>query len=310
MSRVLGLGKVTKDVFNRCVLPFIPIKKPIEIDGATMSLGGNTVIAHSPSIGVPTEALGFFAFHYSASNVASKFGIPSHLILGIYLPINTTEKALQVIAKNIGDEARKYGVTITAGQAATYYGIEIPLLTATCMGEVLRSSGEVKTGDIVLLVGEVGGEAVWLDMLSKDIKTDIWKGFTPLPTILSLQSINGVKLMHDISEGGVKGALFEIVDHIQGLKVSSETITLFPGAERFPGDIFRAPTYGAFVVISESPSVELIQAKCKEHGLPCNVIGKVISDKYLFFDNQLIHEQKRTVLDEIYGSLKKKKGLE
>jgi hydrogenase maturation factor len=230
--------------------------------------------------------------------------------LGIYLPINTTEKALQVITKSLGDEARKYGVTITAGQTATYYGIEIPLLTATCMGEVLRSSVEVKTGDIVLLAGEVGGEAVWLDKLSKDIKTDIWKGFTPLATILSLQSIEGIRLMHDVSEGGVKGALFEIVNNNQGLRVSSENIRLFPGAEKIQGDIFRAPTYGTFVIISESPSVELIQAKCKEHGLPCNVIGKVASDRYLFFDNQLIHEQKRTVLDEIYGSFEKKKGLD
>lgn len=307
MSRVLGLGKVTREVFHRCVLPFIPIEKAIELDGATTSLGGNMVIAHSPSIGVPIESLGFFAFHYSATNVASKFGKPSHLILGIYLPLNSTEKDLQVITQSVGVEARKFGVNITAGQTATYYGLEIPLLTATCIGSSLRPPGEVLIGDMVLLVGEVGGEAVWLDMLSKDIKTEMWRNFTPLPAILSLHDLDGIRIMHDVSEGGVKGALLEITSSEgYGLRVSSQSIKMYPGAEKLKGDIFRAPTYGAFIIITESDTVEIVQAKCGEHGLPCNIIGEVRSKQGLMFDGRLIQEEKRTILDEIYGSYDKK----
>jgi hydrogenase maturation factor len=309
MTRVLGLGKVTQEVFNRSVLPFIPIEKEIELDGAITTLRGNTVIAHSPSIGVPIDALGFFAFHYSASNVASKFGLPRHLISGIYLPLNTKEKELQIISKSLGDEAKKYKVTITAGQTATYYGIEIPLLTATCIGEALRPPAEIMSGDNVLLIGKVGGEAFWLDMLSKGISTEMWKEFTPLPVILSLQSVEGIKIIHDVSEGGVKGALFEIAtsnDH--GMRVSSENIVIYPGAENLQGDILRAPSYGTFIVISESSAVEPIQEKCKEHEVPCSIIGEITSTQGLFFDNLLIKEQKRTVLDEVYGSFDKKKG--
>ncbi|MDP2901233.1 MAG: hypothetical protein Q8O47_09725, partial [Candidatus Bathyarchaeota archaeon] len=70
MAEVLGLGKVSREVFRRSVLPFIPLDKELELDGATVKLTERTVIAHSPSIGVPLEALGFFAFHYAASNVA------------------------------------------------------------------------------------------------------------------------------------------------------------------------------------------------------------------------------------------------
>jgi hydrogenase maturation factor len=310
MTRVLGLGKVTREVFYRCVQPFIPIEKAIELDGATTNLKGNIVIAHSPSIGVPIEALGFFAFHYSATNVASKFGTPSHLIIGIYLPLNTTEKDLQVITQSLGVEARKFGVTITAGQTATYYGIEIPLLTATCMGKALRAPGEVMTGDVVLLAGEVGGEAFWLDMLSKDIKTEIWRNFTPLPVILSLHNIDGIRIMHDVSEGGIKGALLEITaSEGYGLKVSSESIKMYPGVKKLKGDIFRAPTYGAFIIITDSNTAETVQAKCGGHGLPCSIIGEVTSKQGLLFDGQLVQEEKRTILDEIYGSYDKEKGL-
>lgn len=310
MTDVLGLGKVSREVFNRCVLPYIPVEKEIELDGATTNLTGETVIAHAPSIGVPTEALGFFAFHYSASNVASKFGKPTHLISGIYLPLRSTEENLQTIAKSLGDEAKKYGVTITAGQTATYYGVEIPLLTATCLGQRTKSPAEVEVGDKLLLVGEVGGEAVWLDKISRSEKTGMWKKFTPLPQILALQEVSGVKLMHDVSEGGVKGSLLEIVvNNSYGLSASSDGVVLYDGADGLQGDIMRAPTYGALIVIAMPDTVAEVQGRCSQLGVPCSVIGEVVSERGLNFDGEPVSEQERIDLDEIYGSFTQKDSL-
>ena len=304
MSGKLGLGKVNREVFNRSVLPFIPVEKALELDGATTTLSGHTVIAHSPSIGVPIEALGFFAFHYSASNVASKFGKPSHLISGIYLPLKTTEEELRIITKGLGNEAKKYGVTVTAGQTATYYGLDIPLLTTTCIGESIRTPDDVDDGDLILLVGEVGGEAVWLERLSKENHVEeMWRGFTPLPIILSLQTVSGVKLMHDVSEGGVKGSLFEVANSINyGIKASSDGVALYQGAENLSGDIFKAPSYSTLIVIIELNAVEHVQSICEEQGVPCKVIGEIISDQGLIFDGESIDKQERINLDEIYGS--------
>ena len=310
MTDVLGLGKVTREVFNRSVLPYIPVEKEIELDGATTNLTGETVIAHAPSIGVPIEALGFFAFHYSASNVASKFGKPTHLISGIYLPLKSTEEELQTIAKSLGDEAKKYGVTITAGQTATYYGVDIPLLTTTCIGKRVKTPVEVQTGDRVLLVGEVGGEAVWLSKISRGEGTDIWKQFTPLPNILALQNVSGIKLLHDVSEGGVKGSLLEIaVNNSYGMHVSSDDVALYDGAELLEGDIMKAPTYGALIVIVAPESVIEVQGVCSQLGLPYSVIGEVCSERGLVFDGQSIVEQERVNLDEIYGSFTQKDSL-
>ncbi|MCW4048719.1 MAG: AIR synthase related protein, partial [Candidatus Bathyarchaeota archaeon] len=178
MSGELGLGKVTREVFKRSVLPYIPVGKAIEIDGATISLTENTVVAHSPSIGVPTEALGFFAFHYAASNVACRFGKPNHLVMGIYLPLKTKEEELKIIAKSLGDEAKKYNVAVSAGQTATYYGLDIPLVTATCMGEAIRTPLHPKKGDRVAIVGEIGKEGAWLEKIAQGQGKNEWRKFT------------------------------------------------------------------------------------------------------------------------------------
>ena len=309
MSDALGLGKVTKEIFNRSVLPYLPVEKSLELDGATTELKGNTVIAHSPSIGVPNDALGFFSFHYAASNVASRFGKPTHMISGIYLPLKTSESDLKVIAKNLGDEARKYGVIVTAGQTATYYGLEIPLLTSTCIGEEIRAPSKPRNGDRVVLIGEVGGEAVWLNKLSKGEGSEEWRKFTPLPIILSIQGIGGIRVMHDVSEGGVTGALYEVAEgHEIGLDVSSEDIVYASGVEALDGEALRAPTYGTLITIVDPEGVMEVKQKCQEIGVPCSVIGTVTEAAGLMLDGVKVLEQKRTGIDEIYGSFEERKG--
>ena len=303
MSDTLGLGKVTKEIFNRSVLPYLPIEKNLELDGATTRFSGNTVIAHSPSIGVPIEALGFFSFHYAASNVASRFGKPTHMISGIYLPLKTRESDLRVIAKSLGNEAKKYGVIVTAGQTATYFGLEIPLLTSTCMGGEVRSPEKPMVGDSVLLVGEVGGEAVWLDRLAKGREYEGWMRFTPLPAILSLQNVDHVRIMHDVSEGGVIGALYEIAEsHKVIIDASSDSIVYAEGVTELDGEILRAPTYGALITIVNPEGVNEAKKRCQDIGVSCTIIGSVFKGNGLILDGEPVTEQRRIDIDEIYGS--------
>lgn len=302
MSETLGLGKVTKKIFNRSVLPYLPIEKSLELDGATTKFSGNTVIAHSPSIGVPIEALGFFSFHYAASNVASRFGKPTHMISGIYLPLKTRESDLKIIAKSLGDEAKKYSVIVTAGQTATYVGLEIPLLTSTCMGAEVRPPEKPRVGDAVLLVGEVGGEAVWLDRLAKGQEYENWTRFTPLPAILFLQNVVHVKIMHDVSEGGVIGALYEIAEgHKVMIDASSDNIVYAEGVQELDGEILRAPTYGALISIVSPEGVNEAKKRCQEIGVPCVIIGSVKEGNGLTLDGKPVTEQRRIDIDEIYG---------
>jgi len=304
LGDALGLGKVSREVFRRSVLPFIPVEGEPELDGASVRLSGHTVIAHSPSIGVPLEALGFFAFHYSACNVAAKFGRPTHLITGIYLPLNTSEEDLRTISKSLGEEARRYGVKVTAGQTATYSGLEIPLVTSTCLGESVGAPHAPGSGDRVLIIGEVGGEAVWLKELSIGRGSEVWRSFTPLPVILRLQRVPGIKLIHDVSEGGVKGSLYEAADSL-GIKVNISTVNLVyaEGAKGLGEDPLRGPSYGVLIVFSEPGSVQGVADLCRELGLPCVDAGSINEGSGLYIDGERVSEQKRVELDDIYGSI-------
>ena len=302
----LGLGKVTRDVFERCVLPYIPLEGNLELDGSTVNLQGRTVIAHSPSIGVPPEPLGFFAFHYAACNVAVRFGKPKYISTGIYLPLNSTEEELVTIVKSLGSEAIKYGVKIVAGQTATYYGLQIPFVSTTCFGEVVRVSAKPTVGDKVFLVGKVGGEAVWLKRLSLGRNTDNWRNFTSYPAILGLQNVEGVKVMHDVSEGGVKGALAEVLSDIQlGLSFSSENLHYAEDTIELEQDVLRAPTYGSLIVAASHNATESILNTCNKIGYQCSELGALLKRTGLRVNGDLVEPNARGYIDELYGAFKK-----
>ena len=311
MSGVLGLGKVSREVFERSVLPYIPLDRELELDGATVSLTDKTVIAHSPSIGVPLEALGFFAFHYAASNVACRFGVPTHMITGIYLPLKTRESDLKIIAKSLGDEARKYGVVIVAGQTATYYGLEIPFVSTTCLGEQKRKPSKLCVGDMVLLVGEVGGEAVWITGLSRGAEDDRWRDFTVLPKIRAISDVEGVKLLHDVSEGGVKGAVGEVLRSFGlGLSFDSSSLAYVRGAQKLEQDLLRAPTYGTLIAIVDPSSVDEVKKRCGVIGAHVSILGALLEKEGLTVDGTRVEEQARIEIDELYGSFRKLDELE
>jgi hydrogenase maturation factor len=304
-SGILGLGKVSREVLMRSVFPFIPLEEQPSLDGGFAYLRGRTAISHSPSIGVPLEPLGFFAFHYAASNVACLFARPKHLIVGIYLPLGTEESDLCTIAAGIGDEARRYDVTVAAGQTATYFGLEMPLIASTCIGNPIRKPSRIRGGDRVAIVGDVGGEALWLRDLSNGRMDNRWRKFTPLPMALELIGMGGVRLMHDVSEGGVRGALREIAEakNIR-LDVDSGEVPFVRGVESLGQDVMSVPTYGTLVlIIKPGISDELIET-FERVGYPFALIGEVKTGTGVYLDRVRMEGLGRTTIDELYGTFK------
>ncbi len=303
---VLGLGKVSPEVLERSVFSLLPMEAEPTLDGGTIFLDGKAVIAHSPSIGVPLDALGFFAFHYAASNVAARFGRPRHLVTGIYLPLETRERDLRTISQNLGDEAKRYGVTVVAGQTATYFGLEIPLITTTCIGEPVGKSVRPRSGDRVFILGSVGGEAVWLKRLSSGGGDDDFRGYTPLPYALRMHGIPGVRLMHDVSEGGVKRALLEVSSaHNMKVDVDSDFINYVKGTDALDQDILKAPSYGALIVVADKDSKVDIIDICSELDVPFADAGIMGMGEGLYIDGERVEQGGRIAIDKVYGAFKR-----
>ena len=78
------------------------------------------------------------------------------------------------------------------------------------------------------------------------------------------------------------------------------------GVEELEGEALRAPTYGALIAIVSETCVVEVSSRCQEIGVPCTFIGSVNGVTGLTLNGEIVLEQKRTGIDEIYGSFDKK----
>lgn len=257
------LGKVPLDK----ILKTIGTKK-LELD--SNEIFGDYLATVNPAIGVPDEFLGFFAYHYAATNIAVSFARPEYALLDLNFPEGYPDDTIEKIMKDFLRECEKYGTRLIGGHTARYRGIEWPIASTTIIGKRVRERERPSPGDTVLLIGEVGLETAWLMGEKIDPRT-----LTPLPTAIQLTSAPGLKLLHDVSEGGVYRAIEDIAQaYSVAIDISSNEIPLYPG---FPSglDPLTSPSYGTLIAIANSPPGLL--SYCSEKGIKCKEIGKVFA---------------------------------
>jgi len=254
----------------------IPLNRVVDIlkhAGVAPSLDanpveGDLVVSTNPAVGVPSEALGFFAFHYSAANVAVAHAQPLYATLTVTMPPGASDEEVEAVVRGFAEECRRYGVRLVGGHTARYEGIEYPLAASTVIGRKVRDRAAPSTGDTVYAVGLVGAEAAWLLGGSVPLRE-----MTPLDHALQLQEASEVKFMHDVSEGGVLGALVEVsLYYSLEIELQPEGVKLHPGIPEWV-DPFTAPSYGVLLAFTDSPRE--FEALCDEKSLPCSKIGSV-----------------------------------
>ena len=309
-KKKLDLGKVYGDTLEKAVLSCMPIYKEASLDANTIQTRGKIAISHNPALGLPLETLGFFAFHYAASNVAMRFARPKYIIIGINLPPESTEEELKTITKNLGAEAKRYGVEVVAGHTGVYKGINVPLVSATCIGNVVRRPEPTSHGDPVVILGSVGAEAIWLQSLadSTDLKKeDAWRQLTPLPPALELLKLDGIRFLHDVSEGGAIGAVYDISRKTKlKLSLRSDLMPFAKGVENLRSDPLRSPSYGVLVAVIKKNTWPMVLRISRKMGYACSLVGKILKGNGAYIDGVRVENIERTRLDEIYGTFLKR----
>jgi hydrogenase maturation factor len=123
--------------------------------------------------------------------------------------------------------------------------------------------------------------------------------------MLRLQMVDGVTLMHDVSEGGVKRALQEVSEALDvRLDVDSGDVRIAEGVRSLSEDPLRLPTYGAMIALVGSGAGEAVEEACSELGVPCSMVGAVEEGRGLVVDGEEVGRLERIDLDWLYGSFK------
>ncbi|MEM3466717.1 MAG: AIR synthase related protein, partial [Candidatus Jordarchaeales archaeon] len=213
----------------------------VGVDNSEISLDGIKIIVSSDPVTGARENLGRIGVDVSTNDVALSGAKPEFLLIVLILPPGTGEKEVGRVMKQASAEAKRLGVTIVGGHTEYASIVKNPVFVGTAIGwtrrrRLITSSG-AKAGENIVMVGEAGIEGT--SILASDLGEKLVEKGVP-PQVLrrarrlvenlsivepALVSAKYVSAMHDPTEGGVLGGIFEICEASgKGCFVNMESI--------------------------------------------------------------------------------------
>ncbi|MCJ8211344.1 AIR synthase family protein [Mucilaginibacter sp. RS28] len=302
-------GKIDGGSFDELILPRLGYHRPnikqgpaFGVDVSLIDLGGNLGMAMTsdplsliPSLGLAESA--WLSVHLMANDMATTGFSPMYAQMVLNLPPQFSQADLTTYWDHIHRYCKDIGVAITGGhtgsivgQNSTIAGGGTMLLTAP-LDEILLSN-HARPGDVIIVTKECAlSSAAILAMsfpqtvqqrLGKEVYSESCALFyqtSSLPDALAATSTGKVTAMHDVTEGGVLGAVYEMAK-ASGVGATIDNDLLPVGypqqlvTQLFGIDARFCIGAGAMVIAAERGSEQQVLAVLAAKQIKGSVIGE------------------------------------
>ena len=282
-------------------------------DCAILSFGEgyDTVLSTTP-VTAPTEDISTYAIHMALNNIAAAEAQPVGVMLTIILPEQAEESELQMIMERAEDICRNCRVEIIGGHTETLPGIIVPIMTVTGVGKRRTTGADsmrgVRAGQDIVISKWIGLEGTI--RLARERREELCKRYpvrmveeaaaydrylSVIPEAATAMK-SGVCGMHDVSRGGIFGALWELavkagvgleID-LKKIPVKQETIEICEFFEINPYELLS----GGCLIMATDDGEELVAA-LKREDIPAVVIGRTTDSN----DRVIYNEDEKRYLD-------------
>lgn len=297
----MKVGKLPESVLLRSVLKQINHRREEVLIGpalgqdcAVLALAeGEVFTLSSDPITGTVKDLGSHSIHITANDLAASGAEPVGVMLTILLPETTSEEELRQIMKDAEAACAGLQMEILGGHTEITNVVKQPLISVTGVGKIkkeeLLTTMQVKAGQDIVVSKWIGLEATTI--LAKEKKDKLRTVFSEdfiqtakefeqylsvVPDARAAKAF-GVSAMHDITEGGVFGALWEMAAgacvgldiDIRKIPIRQETVEI---CEFFNLNPYIIMSSGSMMIAADD-GAGLVQAM-KAAGIEAAVIGK------------------------------------
>jgi len=228
-------GKVPNEILNKIILSKINsfrkdiiLRPGIGEDCAAIDFGKYACVLSTDPITGAANDIGQLSVHISCNDVASCGVEPLGLMVTILCPVGTTEAELEKVMEQICITAAQLNVEIIGGHTEVTPAVNRIVISTTCIGKALKnevvSSTGAKPGDSIVITKSAGLEGTAIiandfeHRLSDKISIDdliLAKSFIKSISVVKegvLAGKFGATSMHDVTEGGILGAVWEVAE--------------------------------------------------------------------------------------------------
>ena len=327
---MLNVGKLSELILKRSVLNKFRNKREEVLSGAkagadaaVMLVKGQLVTAVScSSVEYETLLDAKITMTRAGNSVAAEGGSPFAGLVSMIVPPETEESRIKSIMEVLEETASSLNVQIAGGRSEVSDKVNMPVFSVTaygnCAGELLDSRREKDTlyGQDIVMTGYMALESTGVAAVQHREELSFAPGYLAgaadylqeLSVVKHAQIAleHGSAVMHDLSETGVFGGLWELGEKMQAgmeiearnIPVHQETIELSEQLEQNP---YTMQSAGSLLVVTRDGN-GLVHRYEKE-GIHAALIGKVMPGH----DKVLLNRDERRFIEQPRG-MKKVKG--
>ncbi len=231
----LPIGKLDSEILQRLIFDNIIYKRPevttgagIGEDCATVDFGQFECIVSTDPITASINDIGRLSVHISCNDIASNGVQPLAILLTVLLPEGTTEEDIAKIMKQAAKAAEDSQVQIAGGHTEITRAVNQPVICSTAFGRALKGGSQTakraKQGDRIYVTKQLALEGTGIIVSEKKNELLLSGVLNEEEIALSGKMLDKVSVvpegvlagnigtcgMHDITEGGILGAVWEI----------------------------------------------------------------------------------------------------
>lgn len=305
---MLKAGKLDSELLRELVFEKITyrnddvkVRPGIGEDCAVVDFGENECIMSTDPITAAVNDIGRLAIHITCNDIASNGVQPLGIMLAVMLPEGTTEEDVAHIMGQAAETAASLNVEITGGHTEITPAVKQPVIVSTAIGKApsgtSQSGDNMEPGDYIMMTKSVGLEGTGiiacdyeqrLGSVMSEAEIKRAKSFLNLVSVVregvAAGSV-GTHGMHDITEGGILGAVWEMcqISHkgaqlwLEEIPIEQETDKI---CDMFGINPLRLISSGSMVIIVPSSKKEDMIAAMNEAGVSCSVIGRIEEESF------------------------------
>ena len=296
-------GKLPLNLLDR-LLGHVQISDPRVVvgprvgeDAALIDFGDRYLVAKTDPITFPTDLIGWYMVNVNANDIAAMGATPRWLLATILLPEGATKDQATQVFHQVQSASDELGVSLVGGHTEVTVGLDRPIAVGAMLGEVdkhraVLSSG-VRPGDAVILTKGIALEGTSIlareaqDRLEESgINADLLNAAADLlfdPGISVVKdariacSAAVVHAMHDPTEGGLSGALYELAAAGVGFEIDETAISVLPECARICDSLDIDPVgliaSGSLLVTVDPSDVKAVIDSLRNNEIESRVIG-------------------------------------
>lgn len=317
------IGKLKSEDLERLVLSKIrntrtsSLKGPgIGLDVAYLEFGGEIIAISSDPITGASKGIGSLALRVACNDVSAGGAEPMIAVMTLLLPPSITEEEIEEIMEDAQRMATELKVDILGGHTEITSAVTRVVISTTVLGKVEKPLIGIQAGDAIVMTKSLGLEGTSIivgekeevrEILTEEELLDAEK-MGDLLSIAKEAEIglrHDVHSMHDITEGGLVGALCEMVfENGMGFYIDTSQVTIHSVtkkvADYYKIDPFHLISSGSLLLTLPEHGVEALLEELDRNGIEASWIGSFREDprKILLFDEEVEVEPKDG--DELY----------